>query len=425
MTMTREAVWWRGPWNRVLKGAASVGWRGMDVEADHLLACAQNETGLDDFGDWEFLEPMQLLLREFKACARADDSGRHVFFKYVLASLRTRLRIRAAIRAHPEIARMPVLAPLFIVGLPRTGTTLLQGLLARVDGLRTPLGWETCIGDAPAGAAAAGVNMELLRARLHTGVVHALSPALASVHEVGVMRPEECNPLLMTSFRTPLLPWLLFDCPDYVDHVYATRFRNAYEWHKLHLQVLAYRQPAATWVLKGPVHLASLDELLRVYPDARVIFTHRDPVESIPSMGALTACLRMLISPLQDRKAIGPSLLSTLLRMHEAAGVVREHWPIEAPRLIDVRYDELVRDPEGTVRCILRHFDLPQSHDLASSVAHYLRDNRQHRRGRHRYCSEDFGLDEREIRTLFQGELHWRGADPSQEPVGGTSHARA
>jgi len=295
--VTREAVWWRTGWNGALAIAARFGWRGTLVQAEELLARASRATGLDDFGDMEFLEPMQLLIGEFEARAAADASGRYVFAQFLLNGLTNRLRIREAVRKHPEIVRQAIAVPLFVVGLPRTGTTLLQGLLAGAGGMRTPLLWETTLGEAPPGVADdRQIKSQVKAAKAQAYAVNAFSPAMATAHEIGAMLPEECNPLLMTSFRA-LLPGLLFGCPDYQDHVYATGFRGSYDWHKLHLQVLAYMQPAATWILKGPVHLGSLDQLLRVYPDARIVFTHRDPLESIPSMGSLAACMRMLVSP--------------------------------------------------------------------------------------------------------------------------------
>jgi hypothetical protein len=404
MGMTREAVWWRGSWNAAVRGASAFGWQGADLEVDVLMARAAQETGLADFGDIDFREPLALLLRDFAAHARADATGRQVLAEMLRGALKNRLHVREALRGHPDIARTGVVAPLFIVGLPRTGTTLLQGLLAQVSGLRTPLLWETAL---PSALPTLSPLRELSRhkKRIENGVREAnlLSPRLKTAHEFGALLPEECNPLLMTSLRA-LVNVFMFPCPAYAQYLYATEFRGAYGWHMPHLQLLSYRQPATTWLLKAPAHMGSLGELLRVYPDARVVFTHRDPLESVASTARLAACLHALFAPVIDYAELGPRINSTLGRMQEAAHAVRDRWPATAPRFLDIRYADLVGDPLGTVRGILRHFGIAEPEGTATLWLRYLRRNRQHRFGRHQYGLADFALVEADVRRMFARE---------------------
>ena len=403
--MTRDAVWWRGLWNGGLAGIGWLGWEGAVVGVDHLLDRARREAGQDDFGALDFLEPMQLLIREFEANANADRTGRQVFAQTLLNSLKTRLFLRSALREHPEIAQQPIAAPLFVVGLPRTGTTLLQGLLARLSYLRTPLRWETDLPPVPpALAEQRDIKWQIGFAQSQVDFANNLSPGLRIAHPLGALLPEECNPLMMTSFRS-LLHCTFFRCQDYHDYLYRTRFLHAYDWHKLHLQVLAFGAAPRTWLLKAPVHLASLGELLRIYPDARVVFTHRDPVAAIPSMGALTAALHKLMSPAHDKLEIGRDLMRNMATMEDAGYAARANWPVHAPRFIDIRYADLVSDPLRTVRSILRHFEMPEDDELPLRIAAYLRENGQHRQGRHSYNLADFGLREDEIRTVFWREM--------------------
>jgi hypothetical protein len=405
MVMTREAVWWRRPWNGLLRGTTALGWRGTVLHPEHLLERAGKETGLADFGDMEFLEPLQLLVREFEDNANADPAGRQVFAHILLGSLKNRLRIRKAIGDYPDIARQAIASPLFVVGLPRTGTTLLQGLLANLRCMRTPLRWETDLTPAPpAVAEPRAIKAQIKLAKDQTNYLNALVPAMAAAHEVGALLPEECNPLLMTSFRA-LLHCAFFPCPRYHDYLYQTRFRHAYEWHRQHLQVLSFGEPPRTWSLKSPVHLASLGELLQIYPDARIVFTHRDPLEAVPSMGALTASLHKILSPAQDKADIGREMMRWLSTMSEAGHAARDRWPASAPPFIDIRYPDLVGDPLGTLRTILRHFALPEDDDLEAKVGQYLHENRQHQQGRHLYSLAVFDLQESAIRTAFQREF--------------------
>lgn len=403
MSSLDRPVWWRGPWNRGLRFATRLGWQGMGLDPDYLIAVARKETKLEDLGDPEFMDAMRLLLREFETNAGADPAGRQLFAQMVIGSLKNRLRITHAFAERPEIARVPIAAPIFIVGLPRTGTTFLQGLLAAQGGLRTPLRWETDLtAEPPAVARKRDVKAQVRVAKMQSGFINGLSPGLPLAHPIGALLPEECNPLLMSSFRA-LLFTTFFPSVEYHDYVYASRFAHSYEWHKRHLQVLSFNAPPATWSLKAPVHMASLDELLAVYPDARVVFTHRDPLAVLPSMCALTIALRRLISPEQDRAALGRELMRNLPRVFEAGHAVRERWPAHTPRFADVRYDDLVNDPAGTVRAILRHFDMP--HDgVDAAVQRFLAEDAKHKRGRHSYRLADFGLEADEIRATFARE---------------------
>ncbi len=396
-------VWWRRPWNRSLRFATRLGWRGAELDAAQLTATARKEAKLDDLGGTEFTDALDLLLREFRETSGADEAGRQLFFQMVVASLKNRLHITQALTLHPEIADIRIAAPIFILGLPRTGTTLLQGLLGAQGGLRTPLRWETDLTPVPpAVARKRQVRAQVRYAKAATGFANRLSPGLPLAHPVGALLPEECNPLLMSSFRA-LLFTTFFPSVDYHDYLYASRFAHAYPWHRRHLQVLSFGAPSATWSLKAPVHMASLTELLAVYPDARVVFMHRDPLEVLPSMCALTIALRRLITPAQDGRAIGREIMRNLPRMFDAGGAARDHWPKETPPFIDVRYNELVERPAATVHAILEHFALPRD-GVDAAVARFLAEDARRKRSRHAYTLDDFGLAATAIRSRFADE---------------------
>lgn len=396
-------VWWRRPWNRSLRFIARFGFRGMEIDADAMIATARREAKLDDLGGTEFADALDLLLREFRETSQADEAGRQLFFQMVVASLKNRLHITQAFKDHPALSALEIAGPIFVVGLPRTGTTLLQGLLAAQPGLRTPLRWETDLTPVPpAIAGKRQVKAQVRYAKATSGFANRLSPALPLAHPVGAFLPEECNPLLMSSLRA-LLFTTFFPSVAYHDHLYASRFAHAYAWHRRHLQVLSFGAPRATWVLKAPVHMASLGELLTAYPDARVVFTHRDPLAVLPSMCALTIALRRLVSPTPDPPAIGRELMRNLPRMFEAGHAMRERWPGTAPRFMDVRYEDLVADPARTVHAILRHFAMP-AEGVDAAVGAFLAEEARHPRGRHSYALADFGLSADAIRTTFARE---------------------
>jgi hypothetical protein len=403
--VTREAYFRRQPWNAILRGAAALGFRGTSVAIDDLLARARKHTGLDDFGDPAFLEPLTLLTREFERNAGADPTGGQVFAAMLQQALCNRLYIRKALRDHPDIARQDIVGPVFIVGMPRTGTTLLQGLLAASGGLRTPLMWETK--PMPAPPALAGKRAIARHQRAVNAEVRAtkfLSPRLSAAHEFGAMMPEECNPLLMTSMRARF-PSAMMECPEYEEYLFSCGFGDAYDWHRAHLRFLSYGEAPVTWVLKAPAHMSSLAELLRTYPDARVIFTHRHPKESVASMAALAVCLHVLLSPRVDRRRVGEGVIAALAKSQARGHAVRDAWPLDAPPFIDVRYGDLTKEPVATVRNILRHFGMPEREGLDTALNAYLAEHGQHRRGVHRYELADFDISEAAVREIFDREL--------------------
>lgn len=390
----------RGPWNAALALAQAAGYGGARLDVDTLLARARRNTRLDDFGDPEFMVPLRLLLDDFAAHAQADATGRQVFASLLNCALENRLRITAWQRRWPGIATTPIAAPMVIVGMPRTGTTLLQNLLAAIPGLRTPLGWETRLPALP--PAHAPARMLAAHRRRHERdmqFARRVSPRLMASHAFGAELPEECNPLLLNSFR--LLATCVFPAPAHEDFLYATRFRGAYDWHRPHLAALAFDQPPCTWVLKAPAHMASLPELLRIYPDARVVFTHRDAAAAAPSTAGLALGLRALVSPVQDRREIGERVLAMLVRMQSAARAARAEWPAATPRLCDVDYDALVAAPLATVRGILAHFAMEEPAGAADAVLRSLRRTQRGRVPSARYSCAEFGFDEDAARAAL------------------------
>lgn len=406
---TRDAVAARAPWNALLRVAGAFGYRGAHADALTLVRRASAATGLDDFGEPSFRAPLDLLATEFAQHEGVDPAGRQVFASLIGCALENRLRVRHLLRTYPDVADVPVVAPVFVVGLPRTGTTLLQGLLASVPGMRTLQGWEARLPALPPGVASRRL-LARHRRRVASDMRYArlLSPRLMASHAFGAELPEECNPLLMSSLRG--LATGLFPCPRHEDLLYGSGFRGTYDFHRPHLQLLSYRQSPCTWVLKAPAHMASLPELLRCYPDARVVFLHRDPAAAVPSTAGLVECLDMLLTPVRDRQAIGRRVLAMLQRMHAAARAARGAWPASAPSYLDVAYDTLVEAPLATVRTVLAHFDIPEPAGTGDAVRRYLRTSHRTRLPSPRYACATYGFSEEDARAAVPAFAGAHGA---------------
>ena len=404
MAIVRKSVWWRGIVSNAIGLATFLGWRGASFQVDHLLKKAIRETGLDDFGPDHFLTPLNILVNDFACHNKTDSLGRVVFCQMILSSLKNRLNLHHVIKNYPEVEKVQINAPLFVIGLPRTGTTFLQGLLSQVSTLRPLQNWETHQLPVPQCLATTQqVQQQVKTAQAQIDGINRLSPEFIKAHELGTMEPEECNPFLMSSFYALLFCQLVY-LPDYFQYVLTSNFGDSYTLHKKHLQALSFNREEKTWFLKGPAHIASLAQLLAVYPDARIVFTHRNPLECLPSMASLTAMLRMVCLPGQDIKLIGPGMLKHLQQMLEVGYRTRDAWPSGAMPFLDISYKKLVGNPVDTVHQILNHFSIPIPVGMDEKLKSYLKNRSQHRHGMHKYSLDEYGLDKVELLEKFKRE---------------------
>src|SRR6185503_361957 len=257
-------------------------------------------------------------------------------------------------KRRPEIAAQAVQRPLFVTGLPRTGTTLLHGLLAQDPASRAPLHWEMIYPSARTGG---GRDRRIARATRQLGWFHRLAPRLKAIHPVGAELPEEC--LIITSHSFMSLQFQTsHHVPSYEAWLEAQDMTPAYVWHHRFLQHLQVDDPSRHWVLKAPAHLFGLPALFVAYPDADVVFTHRDPVEVSVSLASLTTVLRRVFARV-DPVAVGHEMTARWASAIERACRDRDAGCAPSERFFDVRYTDLVADPIGTVRRLYAHYDRP------------------------------------------------------------------
>lgn len=396
--------------NRVGRGLGG----GPPLRAGALVDRARRATGLSDFGEAGWEEPLGVLVDSLEREASMSPLGRRILTRMLTRDLGLRLRIVEALRRAPAAAAAPVERPLFVVGLPRTGTTLLYSLLAQTPGARPLLGWEA---HDPAGPAPGRPDRRVAVYGAQVIGMNYVAPDLRAVHLVETRGLRECWPLLNRSFVSGGY-LVLADVPSYERWLWAAgeeAFAASYRLHRDQLRLLQAQRPPgsppARWVLKSPVHLASLDALLAVYPDARIIQTHRDLARVLPSNCSLFTVSRGICSDAGDPLATGRQVLarsrSTLERSMATRGRVGE------ARFFDVRYADLTADPIGTVRAALAHFgeDLPVAAEVR--LERHLADNPKHKHGAHRYAAEQFGLDRAEIEAAARG-YHERFTVPSE-----------
>lgn len=366
------------------------------LDRKQLMQRAQERTGLNDFGDLPFEEPLEMLIFSLERDARLDDARRAGTAEMITGTLVKNLRLVDDRKRFPGIAEEVVAEPIFILGLPRTGSTNLHGLMAQCEGIRAPRRWEMSLPSPPPEATTYETDPRI--AQIHGTEVAAASEELKKKHPISADRPEQCQGLNDYMFMN----WALlapYELPTYREWLLTADHRPSYEAHKRTLQHLQFRHPGR-WVLKYPKHSFTLDALLAVYPDARIIWTHRDPTRIIPSSISLIETFRKA-TPGFDRKLLGREWAS-----YEELGMrrgldMRDNL-MKPANVIDIHYADVMKDPIAAIERAYNHFGIALSAESKVRVRHFIAENAKDKHGVHSYSAEEFGLSEAMLRTLFK-----------------------
>jgi len=369
------------------------------LNAEMLLQKAAAQTGLSDFGDNAFREPYELLLRSLRDEARLNAQGVIMLQRTILRLLANRLRTEEAFTAHPEMAETPIERPLYILGFPRTGTTLLHSLLACDPASRWLRLWEG-LHPAPAPESLED-DPRIDTTEQWVAGFEKLVPELACAHKLNATGPEECLWLIEHTFAD-LVFELRASIPSYskwlAEHEADTRW---YRYYRRQLQMLSWKCRGSHWVCKAPRHLPGLSGLLEVFPDARIVQTHRGAESVLPSICSLCEITQSAASDTVDKTAIGAHWHQRLREIERRSSEVRA--AADPEQFLDVQYADLVADPIGTVRCIYEYHSYDYSDEFENGMKQWLADNRQHKHGAHRYSLEEYGLKAETVRNDFAG----------------------
>jgi hypothetical protein len=383
--------------NRSWRALQGVGLARTPLSEESLIAAARRATGLHDFGatfrDAATREPMRRLLRALEQEAGLHPLGRAMLRANLVRALVNRLRLEQARDLHPEIDALPVTAPIFIVGLQRTGTTLLHRLLACEPRLRPLLSWEALnpapFPSSPRQRRPTGRDPRMRLAELAERGLRYLAPEFFAIHPVEAHAPEEDVLLLDMTFVSPTADVTLH-VPSYSAWFEQVDQRAAYRYLERVLKLLLWQRPGR-YLGKTPHHLEHLDALLEVFPDARVIQTHRDPLRVVASFCSMISHGRGVFSDHVDPRVVGEQLGRKAVRAVTRSMEARER--LGADRFLDVAYADLVVDPLKQVRRIYDFAGLSLSSETEAAMHSWIGGNPQDKHGRHRYRLEDFGIE--------------------------------
>lgn len=386
------------------------------LRVDELVATAkQRAGGLDDFGDGPFLEPLGLFVDSLNRDARLNDVGRYIATERAVLHVRNRLQYIEDRKRHPGIAEVTVERPVFIVGLPRTGTTILHDILAQDPANRAPLTWELAEPSPPPTTADELTDPRI--AAFDAGMYRdETSELFRAMHPTGAMLSQECVVMMGDAMVTPLFH-NQFDVRGYQDWVDDDAdWAPVYDFHRIQLQHLWWAKPRDRWVLKTGAHLWGLSELLATYPDARIVFTHRDPVKSMTSFASLTCLVRSRGSDHVDRHAVAADwtsrLRSKVLGALEVRSAVTTANTYPNARFYDMHFTDFAADNFAAVEAIYDALDLPMSSAGESAMVSYIADHPKGVDGIHRYEPEEYGVDPDEVRDQFAPYIEHFGLEP-------------
>ena len=369
------------------------------ITVENILHTAKIKTGLSDWGNNSFIENLQILI---DSCIREADLnyiGRITLFRTCVQAVMDRLTIHDYWKKESSQINTDIVKPIFILGLPRTGTTLLQNLLACDANIRPLYYWEQAQVSSPPTPESILDNPIIHQAEKDVRRLKWVASDFISAHEVNPRGVEECNGLMNREFVN-ILHFMFRNVPTYMDYLLNIDMSDMYRFHKIQLQYFGKNFTDKKWMLKAPAHLAFLPFLFKIYPDAIILHMHRDPIHSVPSMCSLAAISRSLMSNTVDVGLISkqwPELMQKIMKKS-----IHQRENLADKKIVDIQYQQLIEDPLRMVRDIYKIFEMDYSTEFENKMKLWLKNSKKRRKKNpHVYSIEQFGLTKQQIQKMF------------------------
>jgi hypothetical protein len=370
----------------------------MTLDPDSLEADARASTGLSDFGDGSHREGLERLTASMNTEADLSDDGEAMLRIRLAGALASRLRVEDTYRAHPEIDDERIEGPVFVIGLPRTGTTALSQLVAADPQFRSLRLWESSDPCPPPESATEHTDPRIAQTEAGLAMMNEMFPLMASMHHEEATGPTECQDLLGMSFRT-----VHFDgfarVPSYLGWVTECDMDATYRYHRRVLQLLQWHCPPRLWHLKTPVHMFALDSLLAAYPDAKFLWSHRDPAKVLGSVCNLIHYTRSWASDRDDSMELGAEQLGRWSEAITRAMDFRSR--VGDDRFADLAWADLQTDPVGALASAYGQIGLGFPERSREAVTSWAGRNEPGSHGQHSYDLAQFGLEADEVHERF------------------------
>ena len=390
------------------KKAAKLDMRSLiPLTVTSLIQQAVENTGLNDFGDDKWQQHFSTLMDAIDKEANLHFSGRMLTRSEFVRYLEARLKIVDCYKQHPDISNETIDKPIIITGYGRSGTTILFELLSQDPQFRVAKKWEALY---PCPPPEAESYLNDPRIKITEGISEfseGIIPELKSMHKIAASLPVESVELVYLTFLSEVFP-MAFQVPSYAQYLETQDMTECFNWQKKIIQLLQYRYKKQHWLLKGPSHLPYLSELLEVYPDARIIFTHRDPIVTADSVVSLIGSLywwrtdtpwgngsidNWALSTAEDRAEVWNDIIDKL-----------DDKTLKPEALSNFHYDQFMADPMVAIKKIYDDFDINLSPEVEQKMMAFLSSKPKGKFGEHIYSTTppEVVAKEREIYRRYQ-----------------------
>ena len=377
------------------------------IESFHARARATR--GLDDFGEDDYSEALARLCRSLDEDARLSPLGVSAFEAMIIDALEARLMVEEGWKRSPEAAHAAIRSPLFIIGLPRTGTTALHHLIAQDPAIQALEHWLQRTPKPRPPRADWPRDPDYLAAVARVDAIFERSPEMRAIHEIEADLPDECwntfsQNFVHSSYQANA------DVSQYASWWLGSDLTPVYRRHRRTAQLIGHREPEKRWLFKDATHLFDLAALLEVYPDARIVQTHRDPVQLIPSVCSLCGAARRALNEEMDAEEFGQSTLE--LWQHSIFAMMQTREGRDSAQFYDLRFDDFVQDPIAAIQGIYRHFGIDETPAAWQAMRRFRAEHPKDRHGGHAYSLESWGLDAEDIARRFAPYTETYGISP-------------
>jgi hypothetical protein len=371
-------------------------------DADELEEGACTATGLEDFGSSYYREGLERIVEALNTEADLNDMGGVIQHATISNALIQRLKIEDTYAQHPEIDHQIVGGPVFVIGLPRTGTTALSQLVAADPQFRSLRMWESQAPTPPPEAATQHSDPRIAQAEAGLKMLDSMFPLMKTLYNSEPTAPTECQDLMGMSFRT-----FHFDgavrAPGYLAWLMDCDMRETYTFHRRVLKLLQWHCPPVLWHLKTPVHMFALDALVAAYPNAKFLWSHRDPAKVMASVCNLIQYVRSWSSDRNDAEELGAEQVKSWVEGVRRAMDFRNR--VGDDRFADVSFADLQTDPVHTLQTSYESLGLPFTDATLQSVRRWAAGHKPGSRGVHDYDLADYGLTPEGVRERFADYL--------------------
>ena len=346
-------------------------------------------------GDEDYIEPLEILINSLNKNNKFNRFGKIAFNH----QLKNRLKMRKMLNElHLNNNFDEPADPIFVIGLPRSGTSLLFNLLSLDVAHRSPMYWEI-MHLMPLTKTKAARQRREFKTNTELKLAKTIIPKLRAIHTIRATTPEECQQIATMNIRS-FVYMCMADVPEYIEYLKNTSFDSVFKWHKKFYQALELNGKPTRWLLKDPSHIGHMPQILKEYPNAKFIHIHRDPIESVGSFCSLTKNVRLAFSKKISTHGIGETVID--FWNHNLEKGMSDRKSLSNNQIVDIQYSEFIKNPLDHIKNTYMQLNFDMTIATENKIQNYLIKDKQISKPSHNYSLDEYGLNEKIIKSEFR-----------------------